>query len=296
MEWKLKQYHTCVDPALDIVVPLKDDPSQYPLHLQKDDWMLGYMVMVQEIREAAEELKQKFEAADEGEKVTNWELMSYSLRTMIQELKPQAREICFLLLGGGFICKYSCQLKMSSSYKYRVEIEDFMCSIQMILRGFSGAAPELAFIQEKLELFGAFIKVLNKWPYRYMSELICHIQTWASHISCLVYLYGEYDESLAFMETLISELMRKTLSCNPRSITLILDVFKSGKRHKFQGTILSQFLADYVKLLLRHVVKHYVMDDAEILGEGLTFLLSFAMDKPYEDSKETKLILAEVYQ
>ncbi|CAI9106562.1 OLC1v1005750C1 [Oldenlandia corymbosa var. corymbosa] len=299
MEWKLKQYHSCVDPALKILELLNNHPSRYPPHvirliwdmylelrffkifswglgfpqdLLDEDWMLHFTLMVQKMRQETEEFKMLFEAADEAEKITNWEEMSNRLRTVIQELNPLARDICFLLLDGGFKCKSSSQLE-AKSYKYRVETEDFVSLIRSNLVELRGAPEEVGFIGDALELFAGFVKVLNKWPYSYRSELTYLVQTWASRVSCLAYLYfvGGCDGSClaSTMEDLVSDLKQTILSGNPRSIKLILDVFKVGKHHQFQGTILPEFLAEYIDFLLEHVVIHYGKDDdVELFQEG----------------------------
>ncbi|CAI9108038.1 OLC1v1007548C1 [Oldenlandia corymbosa var. corymbosa] len=331
MDRKLKQYQTCVDPALDILdsgfgnySPPTDlerfirHISQglnlfkmlfwgfgFPQELVEPDWMLGLTLMVQQFRGTAEEFRMKFEAP--ATDVIPEKPLSYSLWMMMEEHKSLATEICYVLLQHDQVIKCKYQPKLSSHPEYGLETLGFIDLILKNLCSFTGGIlipvkQQIDFIRGKLKLFRNFVVIpLNKWPPEFTrtGELIYHIQTWASHISCLLFSYWVDeidDECLASeMGTRLSDLMRKSSLYHPETIGLFLDVFMSAEYHKFEGLWSPWLLEGYVGFLLEHVATEYASHDIEILWEGLIFLLSFVMDSPKEDgSEETALILAEI--
>ncbi|CAI9117821.1 OLC1v1019306C1 [Oldenlandia corymbosa var. corymbosa] len=281
--------------------------------LLEADWMLRFTFMAQKFRRTGQDLRMQFEDASEGEKISNWERMKSCLETIIKNLKLQAREICILHVHSK-VSASSYQLQGWLPYEYGRETSDFIRLIQMnlctLVSNIHLIAPELepqtvkqriGFIQRKLELFAEFVSLLNLWRHRYMGtdKLIYHIQNWASLISSLACLYWIDGTDLVSLTSttvnMLSDLMKKIMSYNPGSTALFLDVFKATKYHKFRGKWCPTLLPSYVDFLLEHLVIQNVDYDIELLREGLLFLLSFVMDSPTGGSKETKLILAEIY-
>ncbi|CAI9103028.1 OLC1v1001442C1 [Oldenlandia corymbosa var. corymbosa] len=284
----------------------------FPEELLGADGMLRLTFMAERFRRAAKGFQMGFEAAAGGDKITNWDLTVGPLETFIQVNKPEISKMCIHLLSDDddeFKCKYS-PLPRVSPDGYRDDTDLFMQFIRRFLAVFGTIVhllppvlepnvvkQQFASIERKIELFGKFVSVLDFKGPRSMRirELMCRIQTWASHVSCLLCLYwidGTDPRPSSTMANRLSDLMKNLVSADvPGTMGLFLDVFKPANYRKRQGTTLPSLLAGYIDLLL----EQYVIDDVEIVREGLLFLFSFVLDTPnHMISAGTEFILAEI--
>ncbi|CAI9112901.1 OLC1v1013407C2 [Oldenlandia corymbosa var. corymbosa] len=255
----------------------------FPEELFAPDWMLHFTLMTQKFRRAAEEFKMQNEAASAEDQITNWDLMSYRLKTVMQEHMPETREMCRMLLHGGFKRKLYCQLEISTR-EYVLETFDFMNLIDINLGALDVislqfdpiVAQQIAVIQQRMFQFTKILHVFRTWPFKSMGtvEIIYHFHSWVCNISHLVFLYRadhRMNESLA----------------TAKGIQLFFAIWE----------MFPKLLPDYVDFLLELVVKNYSKDHIEVnpetIREGLMLLLSFVMDSPHEILMATELILSE---
>ncbi|CAI9112226.1 OLC1v1012642C1 [Oldenlandia corymbosa var. corymbosa] len=153
----------------------------------------------------------QFEAATEGEKVTKLELMSFHLRTLIQEHKSQTREMCIFVLDGAFKHKSSSQLE-ESFQNYGGETMFFMVFIQKNLEALGSnldlsalVKQQIASVDCKLGLFRTFVWEISNVPSKYEGAFIgCMVlRLWiaegfvkANEMQCLEHLAREYLDYL----------------------------------------------------------------------------------------------------
>ncbi|CAI9112896.1 OLC1v1013401C1 [Oldenlandia corymbosa var. corymbosa] len=98
--------------------------------------------MAQKFRKAAEEFKMQYEAASAVYQITNWEPMSYRLKIVLQGHIPEIREVCRMLLHGGFKRELHCQLEISSR-EYAQETFEFMDLIYVNLAALASRTHSL---------------------------------------------------------------------------------------------------------------------------------------------------------
>ncbi|CAI9087768.1 OLC1v1021937C1 [Oldenlandia corymbosa var. corymbosa] len=310
---KRETYLTCLDPAIKILQPhplvfdsnIKElkfwkmfcwglaywEESEYDRHLHN-----AIIMMVSELSK----INQVVEANFEGEDCKCGNDHTYkciykrlgklnpAVMERIQQLKPQAKEICVGLLGGAV--KWNSFKKCNEDFLQR----DVPSFIDLILHNFKYllststdmTAPmnqQIAFMQQKLKECRRLANCTHHAIARLkkFSEVMCHTQTWVKRISCLAFFYwiGGQDEHLApSMECMVSDTEPMGIPHTPGIVASYLE-----------DTTIPQLLGCYIDFLLEGLVMH--VKDVEILYEGLIFLASFIVDPPEEDSEDKELIL-----
>ncbi|CAI9112356.1 OLC1v1012796C1 [Oldenlandia corymbosa var. corymbosa] len=257
------------------------EEPEYDWHLR---WAFQFHTLAPRLTKAAKKLVVDYKNVSRRRQEINWEIFGYDLREEIDaEFRPQAKELCIVLLNGSFKCK-SCPLNHLKSFlEYARDTSSF---VEFVFKNLEALLlpvdvflsdtlkQQVAFIQSKLVEPGNFANSFNRSRTRVknLDELISCGRTWVNQISCLAFLVwadGDNNERLpSTMEVLLSDLMQRTKRYIPGVVALFTE-----------NSVIPQLVASYIDFLLEDLVEPMAME-IETLREGMIFLHSLFVQPP----------------
>ncbi|CAI9109746.1 OLC1v1009623C1 [Oldenlandia corymbosa var. corymbosa] len=213
---------------------------------------------------------------------TNLDTVSSSLLERIEHFKPNIREMCSVLLVPSLQSSKSC----SSD-----EVLEFIGFLLGNLEGLLelkgdeivvSLKNQIMVLQKRLFFLGNLVHFASTrcTEHQKMDDLLDYVHDWVHKAACLsllIWLDGKDEVKGPRLESMLHNLLQKIKPYSPEGTGKFIEVLKASKSSRSDKLFGGQIVAALVDIFLEDL-DDSLKDYAEVLRQGLIFMLTFLME------------------